>query len=346
MNISDYAQFRLQDFLEDDFFVQSVINPDENNRSFWQSFASTYPEKAPTVEEAVQIIKLYRTQENFENEESKKMVWQRITDSVKQSEAVKKKRVFRIPVFLRVAAAIVIIAGAATWIYSLYSGNTTTICTKAGEIKTVMLPDHSKVILNGNSTLSYHRGWEADQPREVWIKGEGYFSVQHLNKDSLNIHPSDRFIVHCSEVNIEVLGTTFNVKDRDGKTNVALLTGKIRIDNLDKITAGKALIMAPGDYAEYAGKNLLTSKKLVKTAQIVSWASDELSFTDATVKEITETLRDRYGYTVTTGDTTLLNLKIEGDITVSNVADLLDVVATTLDLKIEQSANKHITISK
>jgi hypothetical protein len=28
------------------------------------------------------------------------------------------------------------------------------------------------------------------------------------------------------------------------------------------------------------------------------------------------------------------------------VADLLDVVATTLDVRIEQSANKHITISK
>jgi len=346
MNISDYAQFRLQDFLEDDFFVQSVINPDENNRSFWQSFTSTYPEKAPTVEEAVQIIKLYRIQENFHNEESKERVWQRITDSVKQSDTVNNKGIFRIPVYLRVAAAIILIAGAGLWIYTLYPGNTTTICTKGGEIRTVMLPDHSKVILNGNSSISYHKTWGEDQPREVWIKGEGYFSVEHLNKDTLHIRPSDRFIVHCSEVNIEVLGTTFNVKDRDGKTNVALLTGKIRIDNPDRYTTSKALVMAPGDYAEYEGRNLLASKKLIKPAQVVSWASDELSFTDATVKEITETLRDRFGYTVTTGDTTLLNLKIEGDITVSNVADLLDVVATTLDLKIEQSANKHITISK
>ena len=146
-------------------------------------------------------------------------------------------------------------------------------------------------------------------------------------------------------MNIEVLGTTFNVKARSGKTNVALLTGKIRIDYVDK--ASKSLVMSPGDYVEYAGKELMVNKKLAKPAQVTSWINtDEISFTDASLKEITETLENRFGYTVNAQDTTLYSLKIEGDITVSNVADLLDVVATTLDVVIEQTANKHITISK
>lgn len=346
MNPVNYTEFQVQDFLEDDFFVQWVINPDEKSNSFWQSFTTTYPHKKETVYKAADTIRLYREQEFFSNEGSKDLVWQRISQSVKQSETIQTKRIFRMPVFMRVAAAIIIVAGLAFWLNSLNSDKTFTIATTSGQIKTVTLPDNSRVTLNGNSTLTYEGGWGDKEAREVWIKGEGYFDVRHLNTDSLHIKPSDRFIVHCRDVNIEVLGTTFNVKTRSGKTNVALLTGKIRINNVDSTNNNKPLVMAPGDYVEYAGKKLLVTKKLAKPTQVLSWTSEEISFTDATLKEITETLQDRFGYNVNIEDTSLLQLKIEGDITVSNVADLLDVVTTTLNIKVEQSANKHITISK
>jgi ferric-dicitrate binding protein FerR (iron transport regulator) len=152
--------------------------------------------------------------------------------------------------------------------------------------------------------------------------------------------------VHCGDVNIEVLGTTFNVKTRHGKTNVALITGKIRIDCTDTATGNKTVYLAPGDYVEYAAKKLLVNKKLAKPALVTTWRVNEISFTDATLKEITETLQDNYGYTVAVKDTALLSLRIEGDISVNNVTDLLDVVATTLNIKIEQPADKHITITK
>ncbi len=92
-------------------------------------------------------------------------------------------------------------------------------------------------------------------------------------------------------------------KARSGKTNVALLTGKIRIDYVDNATVSKPLVLTPGDYVEYAGKKLLVNKKLAKPAQVTAWTSEEISFTDATLKEITEALRDRFGYTVMTEDT-------------------------------------------
>ncbi|MFC0773564.1 FecR family protein [Terrimonas alba] len=343
MSPVNYAEFQLKDFLEDDFFVQWVINPNVNTDSFWQSFIENNPHKGETVEQAAEMIKIYRRQAFLGNGQNKDLVWQRISESVSH---VEERKVFRMPVFIRVAAAILIVAAAALWLVNYYKADkTVTIATAAGEIKTITLPDHSKVTLNGNTTLSYSSSWDNEMLREVWISGEGYFDIKHLNKDTLHINPSDRFIVHCDDVNIEVLGTTFNVKARSGKTNVALLTGKIRIDYVNK--TNNSLVMAPGDYVEYAGKELLVNKKLAKPAQVTAWTNaNEISFTDATLREITETLENRFGYTVNAQDTALYSLKIEGDITVSNVADLLDVVATTLDVAIEQTANKHITISK
>ena len=39
--------------------------------------------------------------------------------------------------------------------------------------------DGSEATLNGHSSLRYAARWAASKPREVWLDGEGYFSVTH-----------------------------------------------------------------------------------------------------------------------------------------------------------------------
>jgi len=346
MNHSKYLQFQLQDFLDDDFFVQWVISPDDTSNSFWQSFVENYPDKNNLVKKASLIIKSYREQDFIKDEEQKNKVWLRIQDSVSDVPA---KKIFRLPTFAKVAAAIlIVVVSSFIFIYKYNStGNKPVVyITGFGEKKTITLPDQSEVTLNANSSITYNPHPEENLPREVWVEGEAYFTVKHINKDTSKIAPGERFIVHCGDINIEVLGTTFNVKARHGKTDVALITGKIRIDYNDESRGSKTMVMAPGDYVEYIAKKIVATKKLAKPEQARAWVSNEISFTDASLEEITETLQDRFGYTVNTNDTALLKLKIEGEISVNDVAELLDVVTTTLNVKIEQSANKHITISK
>jgi len=346
MNHSKYLQFQLQDFLDDDFFVQWVISPDDTSNSFWQSFVENYPDKNNLVKKASLIIKSYREQDFIKDEEQKNKVWLRIQDSVSDVPA---KKIFRLPTFAKVAAAIlIVVVSSFIFIYTYNSSDNKPIAytTGFGEKKTITLPDQSEVTLNANSSIRYNPHPEENSPREVWVEGEAYFTVRHINKDTSKIAPGERFIVHCGDINIEVLGTTFNVKARHGKTDVALITGKIRIDYNDESRGSKTMVMAPGDYVEYIAKKIVATKKLAKPEQARAWVSNEISFTDASLEEITETLQDRFGYTVNTNDTTLLKLKIEGEISVNDVAELLDVVTTTLNVKIEQSANKHITISK
>src|SRR5450432_2460415 len=251
MNPEKYAPFTsLQEFLEDDDFINWIINPNEEKNAFWQSFIISYPKKKDIIQKAADTIKQYRQQDSFYNEEHKDLLWQRIEASVAAEPVTAgRKKVFGLPAFIRVAAAVLIVAGLSLW---MLTRNTAakqySFTTAFGEVKTITLPDQSQVTLNGNSSISYTSDWKENKVREVWINGECYFNVTHLNKDSTNIKPAERFIVHCSDVNIEVLGTTFNVKARHGKTNVALITGKIRIDYTDAAAGTKTVIMAPGDY--------------------------------------------------------------------------------------------------
>lgn len=347
MNIDKYASFTVQDFLADDDFIQWVIEPtDDLNKSF-QLFTEACPQKKEMVEMAAATIRTYRSQDTFYNEQQADALWQRIGSSIKTPPAENTRaKIFGLTFFMRAAAVLLAVAGLCFWLITSNASREYSYATAFGEVKTITLPDASQVTLNGNSSVTYSSNWNKKTVREVWIKGEGYFNVTHINKDSADIKPAERFIVHCGDVNIEVLGTTFNVKARHGKTNIALITGKIRIDYAHPAAGNKPVIMSPGDYVAYASKKLVETKKLLKPAQVSTWRASEISFTDATLKEIGETLQDSYGYEVAIKDTSLYGLKIEGDISVNSVADLLDVVSTTLNIKIEQSAEKHITITK
>lgn len=340
-----YSGFDTADFLEDDFFIQWVINPGEENDLFWQSFVRAYPEKQEAVRKAASIISTYRRQDIFDNEANKTAVLERITASVAgdRQPAIPMRGYIRR--FYRIAAAVIILAGAALLIRKMTAGSRETIVSsKFGEVKTIRLADNSEITLNGNSSISYKNNWgDSSAAREVWISGEAYFNVNHLNHDTANIRPYERFIVHSDDVTIEVLGTTFNVKSRHGKTNVTLITGKIKVNY---ISTHQSMIMAPGDYVEYGDKKLLVNKKLLKPARVSTWRADELDFSDATLREIVEMLQDNYGYNVTVTDPSLLSMRIEGDISVKDVTDLFDVVSTALDIKIEQLPQKNIRISK
>ena len=345
MPFRDYSQFTLTEFLEDDSFIQWVIDPDAKSNSFWQSFLISHPEKEQVVKEASSVILVYRKQVMFTNEERREAVWKRIDASVPKQGSSNTK-VFRIPTSLKVAAslALLITCSILIWMSGYY---TRTITTSYGEVKAVILPDQSIVMLNGNSVLTYQNTWDNKAPREVWIKGEAYFDVKHLNIDTSLISPRERFVVHGNGIDIQVLGTSFNVKSRRNKTNITLLSGKIEVSYADPTSMSSGgLVMLPGDYVEYSDHKLLTKKKLLRPHKTATWTVREITFTDPSLNDIMETLQDNYGYSINVEDREMMDLKIEGEISVTTVQELLSLVSSTLGIAIEESGNEIIITRK
>lgn len=341
MQIAKYSNYTLPDFLEDDDFLRFVISPSHNDTFFWQQVIAKYPQQKEIIAEASKIITAYRKQDVFTNEENQSKVWLRI-ESTLQKDQVKVK-IFTLNRFLRVAAMLLLVSsiGIALW---LIKGRQNEIDTTYGELSTVTLPDGSTVVLNGNSKLTYSDNWDKNS-REVWISGEGLFNVKHINKDPGHIKPSERFIVHCPDMDIEVLGTTFNVRSRHNKTNVGLVQGKIRLDYVDATSGKQSLIMKPGDYVQHAYKKALTRIVLPVPEKITKWTKHQLLFNDATLAQISEIMTDDYGYHVDFSSPDLASLKIEGEISVPNVDELIETISTTLPVKITRT-DKNITITK
>jgi len=346
MQLTKYGTYAVPDFLNDDDFVRFVIAPTEADINFWQSVTTVYPAQQEVIDEASKIILAYRNQDVFTNESNQQKVWGKIEATLQsQPQPAPKQKIFVLNRFMRVAAMLVLISsvGVAFWLYK--HNAKTDIATAFGEVRTVTLPDNSIVILNGNSKLSYVNNWDK-KSREVWISGEGFFNVRHLNKDPRHIKTTERFIVHCNDVSIEVLGTSFNVRTRHNKTDIGLISGKIRLEYVDKASTGKQqLIMKKGDYVEYAQKHLVEQKKLAVPEKLTGWTSHQLVFSNTTLAHICEVLTDDYGYHIDIPDAKLADLKIEGEISVSNVEELLETISTTLSVKVTY-ADKNITITE
>ncbi|MDR0680487.1 MAG: FecR domain-containing protein [Dysgonamonadaceae bacterium] len=110
-----------------------------------------------------------------------------------------------------------------------------------GETRSLILPDSSEVHLNSGSILVYPQHF--GKTRNVYLSGEAYFSVVHNDKQP--------FIVTASDLEIEVLGTVFNVSSYiDSENSSATLEqGKISVRLKNSVTP--PVILTPNERLTY-----------------------------------------------------------------------------------------------
>ncbi|GAB3318669.1 hypothetical protein GCM10027299_10440 [Larkinella ripae] len=207
--------------------------------------------------------------------------------------------------------------------------------TGFGETRRVVLPDQSVVTLNGNTSIHYAEHWQTDAPREVWVEGEAFFEVVHTQNHQ-------RFQVHLpGQMNVEVLGTRFNVYTRKSRTKVVLNEGRIQM----RVSGGPKshLEMKPGEMFFADAQTKAFYKKTVNAQAQSSWRTNQLIFEGATLADIAQLLKDTYGLDVEIRDRDLLQQKITGTFPSKNADTILKGLSGLFDLKITRKVN-HIVI--
>lgn len=235
--------------------------------------------------------------------------------------------------FLRIAASVAVLVALAFLWSKMKSPAVLELRTGYGEQKTVTLPDKSTVVLNGNSALRFSSSWSAAVVREVWVEGEAYFQVTHTldNKE---------FIVHTkNDMDVQVLGTRFNVKAREGKAQVMLQEGSVRLE-VENGETTETMLMVPGELATLHNETL--SKTTVKPEEYVSWTENKLLFNQTTLGEVAAILKDTYGMTVIFEDASLRGRTLSGEISVDDVDDILKAIHASMGIGITRE-DKRVT---
>ena len=209
------------------------------------------------------------------------------------------------------------------------------VATAYGEVQTITLPDGSEATLNGHSSLRYAAGWAASKPREVWLDGEGYFSVKHQPNNQ-------RFVVHTrAGFAVEVLGTKFTVYRRRDQARVVLLSGKVRVDFDDQQRPD--VLLKPGELLETRdAQSLAPVPKAVRTAPYAAWKDARLVLEETSIAELATRLQDTYGVEVIVNSPTLAERRMTGTVPVSDLEVLLQALQETFHLKATHEAGRIV----
>ena len=236
-----------------------------------------------------------------------------------------KRTTLRRTLWMRVAgAAAVVLLCIAGW--QTYEGlrpiEMTTVTAQA-ETRTVVLPDRTEVILNRYSTLTYPKDFRREARREVSLQGGAYFEVA---KD-----PSHPFVVETGEVQVEVLGTHFNIEayPRDREVRTTLLEGSVAVSLRDR---SQRLVLAPNERAVYhKTSGRLMQEPLADAADDISWSRGQLNFRSQPLREIVRQLANAYQTDIRIADPTLAEYRLTATFDIreglTHILDLLQAAA-------------------
>lgn len=215
---------------------------------------------------------------------------------------------------LRIAAILAI--GFSVYYYT--STLDTNIGTQIAQQTTIELPDNSTVDLNANSIITFNENnWS--KTREVKLQGEAFFKVAKGQK----------FDVITDEGIVSVLGTQFNVKQRESYFEVTCYEGLVGVTHKDKTVK-----LNPGQSFKVIDGKLLASEK--ENAMQPQWLHGESSFKSVPLKYVIAEFENQYDLTVSADaiDTSRL---FTGSFTHNNLDLALKSVTIPLNLSYSKS---------
>ncbi|WP_299216005.1 FecR family protein [uncultured Aquimarina sp.] len=178
--------------------------------------------------------------------------------------------------FLRIAAVFVLGLGL---YFSFFKEYDTTIDTVASQKTTHELPDKSIIRLNALSSITYDKkNW--DDERKLSLEGEAYF----------NVAKGKKFDVYTPSGVVSVIGTQFNIKQRDDIFEVTCYEGVVSVT-----IANQTKYLRAGDALELVAEQI-KEKKI--TDKEPTWHSNKSYFQKTPFTRVLKELEWQYGVTV------------------------------------------------
>lgn len=178
-----------------------------------------------------------------------------------------------------VAAAMVIALGAAVFLWN--DNKSVTYTYAALPDHKITLEDGSDIHLNKNAEISVYSF--SKKSRRVKLEGEAFFNVAS--------NPQKPFIVLSGESETEVVGTSFNIEEKNGEASIYVVHGKVIFRS--KNDASRAIALTAGEAAMY--KSGKVERIINPSPNISAWQSHQLSFINMPVGDIVSDISKYFG---------------------------------------------------
>jgi ferric-dicitrate binding protein FerR (iron transport regulator) len=200
----------------------------------------------------------------------------------------------------------------------------------------LVLPDGSTVTMNYFSSLKYPRRFSGEI-RSIKLEGEGFFEVES--------DPDHPFVINTRDVDIKVLGTSFNVNaySENAAVEVTVKTGQVAVTRHGEVP--RTIILKPGNRGVY--------KKTEETLEItrdidknyLAWKTKSFVFEDQTLLDVSNQLNKVYKAEIIIDSDSLKDARITTSFDDQSLDAILNVLSATLDLNVRKS-NGQIILSE
>ncbi len=244
----------------------------------------------------------------------------------------KTAKVFKLRKIIAVAASIVLLIGFAFVIRNYVQQTNITFENLAAQVKIIDLPDGSKVYLNQYASINYPKNFNESE-RNVSLKGEGFFEIE---RDT-----TKPFVVNVGGAEVIVLGTSFNVKEsNNNELEVTVKTGKVKF--CDCADSGENIILMKGE------KGLLNTNGLNKIANnevnYLGWKNKKLRFKATPLPIVIRDINASYHSNIQIKDSEINSMFITTTFDSLSLNELLESIALTLNIRVEQNGENHILV--
>ncbi|PMD98598.1 iron dicitrate transport regulator FecR [Siphonobacter sp. BAB-5405] len=337
----DYVHYQIEDFIGDEAFRRWVLKPTVADTIFWENWLQTHPQRADRIWTARQLIEaMQEAQENLSDRDFEQQV-NRITEARLSRKAEHLPTQPQFWKKIRVAAAVVLVAGMGSLFYYVYQPalkNNQVEATKTTELRTITnrtsspqlltLMDGSQVKLEPGSQVRFPKTFDEKQ-RNVYLEGEAFFEVTR--------NPEQPFVVYAHQLVAKVLGTSFTIRSFEKNVQVMVRTGKVAVFTRTSQQKAKPVILTPNQQVVFTEKKPELKRTLVEAPQPTPEALGQtLSFDRTPLPQVFDQLQKTYLIPITYNRTVFSDCQLTAELGQEPLFEKLDMICRTV--------NAHYTI--
>jgi transmembrane sensor len=205
----------------------------------------------------------------------------------------------------------------------------------AGQTRNVRLADGTQVQLNAGSRIAVHLGPAARRVRMT--DAEATFDVTHDVRRPFLIQVADR--------EVRVVGTQFNLRQRDGRVVLTVRRGVVEVRPIDdpgarptRVTVGQQLVHVDG-----------ADESIVRQAdadEAFGWTTNRLIYRDAPLSEVAADLQRRYARPVRVADAETGQVRFSGVLTLDDEAAVLRRLTSYTPVDARRAADGAVVLQK
>ena len=196
---------------------------------------------------------------------------------------------------------------------------------KGGEYK-IVLDDGTEIWLNSASELKYPAHFVGNE-RRVQLTGEAYFQVAR--------NEAAPFIVETRDMDVKVLGTSFNVSvyEDEESCHATLVEGRVEVN--DKVN-GEKVVLTPGKQALLRGGEMTVRE--VNTKLYTLWRLDRFTFASEDMEGVIRKLSRWYNVDFFFANSSMKQKRFTGSLPkYADISQVLKMIEMTTDIKFEHT---------